>query len=201
MRLKIINRSQWPDWAIKVLARWVCGQIKELPPRYTITMKQTCRKVGYLRGTGWRSGQTIRLHRRYQPYDGKWPMVHRYPWAGKTRSNFPEQVHRSRLELLVGIMAHECRHTSTYDEITCEHTENRVVEYFRQEWPTIRAQLKAAGREARIAKPMPDLTDKKLAAATAAMERWQRKAKLARTKIRKYERQVRYYSGRIAAKN
>jgi hypothetical protein len=198
--MKIVNRSQWPTWALKVLCRWVAAR-SDVPRRYTFTFRSTSR--GGWRGTGAKFWQTIRLARRYRPAKG-WPMTSRYYTAGKTRSNFPEVTHRTNLELLVGLMCHEARHSTTHDEFLCEVAEVKGLEAFRLEWPIIRQRLKEARREHQALRqrhhekrsdPSP-----KLESSMKLLAMWQRKAKLARTKIKKYERLIRYYSGKVAAK-
>jgi hypothetical protein len=137
--MRIVNRSEWPDWALNVLAAWVHKRFK-LPKHYCFIFRSTARDRSW-RGTGYPNKQTIRLHRRYRC---KWPRVARHSRAGKIRSGFPVIEHRTRLELLVGLMCHEAKHVYTRDEFLCEIAEQKSIAVFREEWPEIRRQLKIA---------------------------------------------------------
>lgn len=141
------------------------------------------------------------------PYENK---DHRFKWSDT-------QSFRSRLELLVFLLAHEACHATTGHpnhhrlgdgradtagmEFHCNAKGYRIMEMFRQEWPKLRSLIYAAMRRARrqhvteIARKVAKRSDPgpKLALAEKRLKEWSRKKKLAETKIRKYRKQVRYY--------
>ncbi len=219
MSIQIINRSQWPTPALKVLAQWVASRAgieKDRP--YELTFRSTDRTDWY-HGTGNRYRQAVYLNRRFQPASGSWPMTrtdHRFKWA-------TEELYQSRLELLVGLIAHETHHAmgghpdhfrkgmrtdKAAMEFRCNRIAQETVAAFRVEWPCLRAKIKRAmrtdrdRRKARIEKLRARRADPrpKLVSARTMYKKWQGKAKLAATKMKKYRRQIQYYEGRAAAK-
>jgi hypothetical protein len=78
----------------------------------------------------------------------------------------------------------------------------RTVEEFRKIWKTLlRPRVIQAAKEARQQqKSCRSNPDNGLVKAQEMLALWQRKAKLAATKIKKYRQRVRYYEGRVAAK-
>jgi hypothetical protein len=72
-----------------------------------------------------------------------------------------------------------------------------VLDSFRRHRDALMAEWSAASEGP--AKPGPDGRSLKLAKAQAALDRWLRKQKAAVNKVKKYQRKVRYYEGRIAA--
>lgn len=221
MGLKIINRSTWPSAAINVIVRWVCRRERlgtaEHP--YEVLIRNT--KKNTWGGRGSRSCQRIWLHRRYQPRDG-WP----YQVKDPRFKQAPTYSYRSRLELLVMLLAHEAHHAVEGHpdgyrkkgqhgyridreamEYDCNLAGHRAVEAFRQEWPQIRTKIMAAMREERRRtraereKRLQRRCDPgpKILAAEAMLDKWRRKLKLAQTKVKKYQRKLAYHKSRLAA--
>lgn len=147
-----------------------------------------------------------------------WPFTHadpRFKWS-------KPETYRSRLELLVALIAHEAHHATLGHpdryrtgnavkkidrasmEFRCNRAMGEAAAALHNEWPELRKAIYAAMRKARANKVTAQVrkTDPtpKLAKAQDALAEWQRKAKLAATKIRKYRLRVRYYEGKVAAK-
>lgn len=70
--------------------------------------------------------------------------------------------------------------------------ERPVLAAFREQRDSLLTEWMAAPAE-RPAKPKATPQEKRAAKASAALDRWQRKAKLAATKIKQYRRKVAYY--------
>jgi len=218
MSIIVVNHSPWPTSALRVLAKWIAEREGLGEARaYTFTFRNT-RRMQY-RGSGTPFGQTITMHRRFDPVTRAWPFRtkdHRFQWS-------TEEVYRSRLELLVGIMAHEAHHATAghprffrkngrLDRATMEFRCNRAgqeaVEALRKDWLTLRAQIRGSMRrdrnrhiaaQERAVVRRADSTPKLLHGQTM-LKRWQARLKLAGTKVKRYRRQVVYYEGRAAAK-
>lgn len=212
MKLTIVNRSGWPDWFVKPVARWIAARAG-IDRAYQLNLVGT-RDTRRLAGRAWGHCSRVRVHRRFSPHGG-WPYTTKY-W--KYKWSFTYQLH-NRLEAFVDIVAHEMFHATgghpskfrkdgrtdvASMEMACERFSKATVEAFRVEWPALRAKCIAELRRDRdrrkakvIAKSDPT---PKLDRAAKNLANWQRKAKLAATKIKKYKQQVRYYEGRVAAK-
>jgi hypothetical protein len=140
---------------------------------------------------------------------------HRFKWS-------TEEVYRSRLEFLVGIMAHEARHATLGSadafrrngridraamEFRCNQAAIEAVRAFREEWAMlktrIRLSLRAARRkeQVRMERKVLRRTDPgpKLVHAQVMLDRWQARLKMATAKVKRYRQKVRYYEGRAAA--
>ena len=107
MKIRITNRSKWPTPFLRVLARWIAkreGLGCDTP--YTFVFRSSKNHRGW-RGLGGAHYQVITLHRHFQPRKA-WPMTvkdHRFKWS-------TAEVYNSRLEVLVGLMAHEAHHAT-----------------------------------------------------------------------------------------
>lgn len=233
-KITIENRSAWSTAAIRVLATWIVKRAG-ITWDYSILIR-SCRNDSW-HGHGWRSSQEVKLDRHYRRGRCRasgwthlrgaqlWPMKHRdhrFAWS-------PEYEYRSRLEVLIMLIAHEAYHATgghpkhftaertgqkRFDhdsmEFGCNEFAKTTIEAFRAEWRSVlRPRIVAAMRRERQAvanekakaaakrsDPAPKLEQARMMFAT-----WQRKAKFAATKMKKYRTRIRYYEGRVAAKN
>jgi hypothetical protein len=141
---------------------------------------------------------------------------HRFQWSR-------EETYRSRLEFLIGLMAHEAHHATKGHpkhflrndrvnraemEFRCNEAAQRAVADFHDDWPRLLPAIRTAmrrdrnrnkDREAKLKQKRLD-PDLKLAKAQAQLKRWQAKHKTATTKLKKYRRMVKYHEGRVAAR-
>ena len=212
-RLEITNRSRWPDGALRVIAKWVCKRSGLGTDRiYYLTFRHTnCNTWG---GLGYRNKQTVTLHRRYQPPDGKWPYEtkdKRFKWSQK-------EVFHSRLELLVFLVAHEAHHGTDDGHpfhnrrngrertASMEHRCNRAgleaVRDFHDEWPRLFGEIKREMRKdrERRTKAKSVTPRRKLAYAKRMLRGWESKPDScrARSKIRYYLRMATRHENRLA---
>ncbi len=127
----------------------------------------------------------------------------------------PGEQFADRVECLVAVTAHELYHLAAHSEPDHRQRTRRRKEFASSERVTCRWEMKCLrafrhSREllmtdwshepARQAKPVLSIQDKRAAKAQAKLEQWQRKAKLAATKVRQYKKQVAYYDRTLAAK-
>jgi len=228
--VSIINKSHWPTPAVEIIARWV-ARAAGITWDYTVHLGHTNRRGWY--GHGWKYRQESYMDRHYRrgkPYWGSptllkhhitserlWPYIHkdhRFQWS-------EDQTFRSRLEILVYLIAHEATHATTGHpseyrgtdgrketasmEFHCNARGYRILEKFREAWPKIRPLIYAAMRKthqrqtANIVKHATRRPDPapKLALAQKRIKEWTRKKKFAETKIRKYTRRIRYYERKV----
>lgn len=189
MRLR--NSTDFADWFLRRLVSWSCRELG-LPVREVAAVQFTNTRHAY-RGRAWSSGRIlVRIgDGRHFPKKGKYP----------GRVNAPEYELADRLEALVHVTAHELAHLSQWHE--CGHRVRvreaavdglglAVLRAFREQRRTLTARWEAepAGRSR---KPKPTLRERNEARARDALKRWERKKKLAETKVKQYRRKVRYY--------
>jgi len=196
--MHLINQSDWPTPALRVIARWVCREAG-CPTKYTVQVRRS-RTNWY--GRGWRHRQIIWMPRRLRILSGA--------QVGDPRDRVRTRtvVVRSRLDVLVWLLAHEAKHTRVSGDLEaeriCSNFACDVVERFQKAWPVIRGDIKKSCRIDRDRRLIHEVAvchpeQKRLEVAEARLAVWERKMKLARTKIRKYKRRVAYYQRRAAA--
>lgn len=209
MKLKIVNRSGWPDWFAGPVARWIASRVQPEAEQYTLVLPSHASRDGFS-GTGRTKSSRVRINRRMR---GPFPYTTRY-WRYRWSTPFDL---RCRVEAWVYIVAHEMCHAAqgrrskwrqadgradvASMEATCERIARQAVEAFRIEWPKrLRARCmealrrerqQQARRRARRSDPA-----RKLADAEAMAKRWRAKLRLAKTKLKKYERRAAYYAKR-----
>ena len=210
---EVINRSRWPDIFVKHIARF-CAQKTGVSKkgRYGFTVKRASYRQRWSGRGGITFGRMSLPRRAYGPdffpYQSGYST---YKWVNK-------KPLYSMGELFLMVIAHEMTHatdgnplnfrdgSSNYDMATCEnHTHHRahdIVEMYRKDrvkiMRRIRAEMRKAREKAKVKKRKPT-TDEKRAKSLAAQKRWERKLKLAQTKVAKYKRSVSACDRAIAA--
>lgn len=214
MKLKITNRSDWPDWFVRPVCRWIVSRAK-ITRDYEIELPKVTDPRMWAGRAGSRH-QRSRIHRRLTPSSG-WPWQVRY-WRYQWSRPY---LLANRIEAFVYLVSHEAAHATIGNpgrfrkpngrcddalmESACETFAQGTVDAFRLSWPAVlRHRVIAAARKHRASKrvkksrradPSP-----KLAHAQGLLDKWQSKLKRAQTAIKKYRRQVKYYEGRVAAR-
>ena len=193
-RITVINKSRWPTPAIEIIAKWV-ARAAGITWDYKVTLSD--------RGHGWNGHGAKHFQRSYFARDfnrrrhgkptimpGLWPYSnkdHRFQWS-------ENQTFRTRLELLVFLLAHEAVHATSGHpneyrekgrtdkagmEFHCDTRGYRIMQKFHEAWPTIRPLVYAAMRKSRDMKlrkakarhdPFP-----KLALSQEHLTDWQRR--------------------------
>lgn len=220
--MEIINKSQWPDAFVSVVSRWLWKRLGRTDPhaaKYVFTFRAPSPERD-VHGRAGRSKGFMRLGRRTKGAAKGLRKDWRFAWA-------PEYPINGMLEAFVFLLAHELRHGhpdnyalwSTGRRQGGEHDANHwaweQVEVFREVWPLIRREILTARRltrqrvreqklreaEKRLAKNAPET---KLARVLELRKQWERKCKLAQTKLKKLKRREsalrRFIDQRLAAK-
>lgn len=200
--MKLVNTLDWPDRFIRRMVSWCCRELG-LPVRYIreAQFRNTSNAWGglcYGRRIGVRVGNASH-----------------FPCKSKRHRNGLQIELADRTETLVYITAHELAHSANRRDRaagrrggwggTEQYTDTlalKVLEAFRANRPALLAAW-GDGPEAAPATPvtpprMAAVIEQREAKARAAMERWERKLKLAKTKLAKYRAKVKYYERRAA---
>lgn len=216
--LSIMNRSQWPDGFLRVICRWIAAETG-IDWAYEFEFPSTKRRF-YILGQGWSGGQKsiISRHWRRCPIRGQFPFSwkeQRFIWGGSVTIN-------CRLEGFIFLVSHEARHATRANrelyrgsrghsamEADCNRHGAALVKKFREDWPwTLRDQVireirldRDRAKAAKDRKAQAKRPEAKLAQAKKNAANWEKKAKRAAVALKKYRQKIRYYQGRIAAKN
>jgi alkyl hydroperoxide reductase subunit AhpF len=195
--MKIKNSTDWPVHFLRRMAGWCCRQVG-LP-------------ASKLRQAEFRN-RTTRSYSGHAYYGGRVVCsigpAHRFPLAPDTRDGMAGEIIADRVEALVAITAHEVEHihqfrTGKMNKIAGRveaHTravEVRVLRAFRAARETLLAEWSV--EPVRIEKPKASIKERRASKAADDLARWQRKLKLAQTKVRKLKVRVRYYDLQQAA--
>lgn len=197
MRLK--NTTHWPDHFLRRLVAWTCKEIG-LPVRSIRLAEFGKRSRGAFNGRAWSSG---RIRIVIGPASAFPVEPHLYP--GRTSDAFMSPRMADQTEGLVAVTAHEVEHIYGYRNRKGKHRhserftrgeERRIMDLFRAQRDALLAEWNETQEV--VAKPRRPVQDIRAEKAQKMIAAWERKMKLARTKIAKYKRQVRYYE-RVAA--
>lgn len=169
--MKIKNSTSWSDHFLRRMTAWCCRQ-NGLPVRRVREAVFRNRPKGYS-GTaylGW--GRIV--------------------------------VSTNTVDDLIVVTAHETAHLMLENERkhntepSTNWHERQVADAFQQNRDALLAEWSVEPNP-RKPKPKRPVQEKRAVAAAAMLDKWRRKMKLARTKIQKYQKKVRYYE-RVAAK-
>ena len=201
MRLR--NTTDFTDRFLRRMVAWCCRQL-DMPASYV-------RAARFGNATNSWGGVAYLQSRRISVRVGSEAQVGHEVKHHKFGDGF-QVITYTRLEVLLVTTAHELAHLDLYrrgngsrrdgrsggSERLTEGRAANVLEAFRRNvhlldvWAT-----EPAVRHRQI---VQSVQEKRAAQAADKLLQWQRKAKLAATKIRKYRKQVRYYEKAIAAK-
>ena len=206
--MKLTNTTDWPDWFLRRMMAWSCKEIG-LPVREVRQAQFGKRRRGAFNGHARTSG-LIRVV--IGPNESFPTLPYLYP--GRTSEAFLSPGYADAIEALIGVTAHELTHLRTYtqfrykpmirklrrgihSERPTRFEERRVIETFRANRDALLAEW-SAPPAAKPRKPRPSRQEQNEAKARKLLAAWERKSKLARTKVAIYRRKVRRYD-RIAA--
>ncbi len=208
--MKLKNSTSWSDAFLRRMVSWCCKQLK-MPLRAVYSAEFRQRRKNRFSGHAYYNGGKGRFVASIAP-DGF------YPWTDNGKSPGIIGIARTlndRLECLINITAHELRHIQAdvdneksrgsakrlgwngSSERVTEIDAQKVLATFRENRDALLAEWNRL--PVGVAKAKPTIQEQRFAKVQAALDRWQRKAKLAATKIKKYKRQARYYEQAIAA--
>lgn len=200
--MKLKNTTKHPAHFLRRMVAW-CAKEIGLPLREVRSVEFGNRSRGAFNGRAWYRQRRIRVVIGPATAFPVKPFL--YP--GRTSEAFLSPEYTDQLDALVGVTAHELAHLFQYHgrsgsaarrgERVTRHHERRLTELFRANRDGLLAEWNESPPQ-RTEKPKTTGQDRRAAKAEAMLSAWQRKAKLAATKIKKYKRQVAYYE-RVAA--
>jgi len=206
MKMQLINTTDWSDRFLRRMVSWCCKELG-LPVRFVKRIKFGNRRSDIF------SGYCRHWDRGCQIVVSISDSESRFPWTDNGETTGIKGIVRTfqdRTECLVNVTAHELRHALA--EIHGERTRGngrrvasseRATEFDAQKVQSAfnldrENLLSEWGRDPVKTKPTLSITEKRAAAAKAKLAEWQRKAKLAATKVKKYKQKVRYYEKSMA---
>lgn len=201
--MKLKNSTDWTDHFLRRMVAWCCKQIG-MPVRVVWQAQFRNRHMGY-------AGRACYDSHRIVCSIG----LAGFPMSPDDRPGMQNEAIADRIEALVALTAHELYHLAARyvpahrqktrrherfasSEQATRHEEVRVLRLFRAERDALIAQWSVEPEKRE--RPKLSIQEKRTAKAQAALDRWQRKAKLAATKVKQYKRQVAYYDKALAAK-
>lgn len=209
MGVRVENRSEWPDWLVRWVVRRACSdagvkvyrwtQVRRSRPRFSgegwgARGRGGCNRRGVKTARAWQ-----RLADRRTPGCVEWiPMS---PVADLAFLIRHEVAHARGAEGDIG--AREFRRGGLHDmEDACNEAAGRFVRALAADWPAVLAEWRAiARRERERARPaVVDRTQATRDKHAASLDAWQRKLKLAQTKVRKYRALMNAADRRLAAR-
>jgi hypothetical protein len=189
--MKIKNTTDFPDWFLRRMISWVCSRrIIEWSPRKI--REATYRNSSGLGGSGLAYTTWGEFRVSVMPVRSR-----KIPKEGMR-----EVYDRDRIRSLVSLTAHEITHLTQEIRVlrgkNCEGNarwQARQVkeEFIRNEDELVAKWMKPPAYATKPKKAKPPVQEVRYERAKKNLANWERKAKLAKTKIQKYRKQVRYY--------
>lgn len=207
--MKIMTKhTGYPSHVVRRASRWAAKQIG-LDGK---VLRALTIEVGYRRAARWKDGDTWggwykHGKRLVQVLLGR---NIRYPTpAGHNRSE-ADRFANDEWEVFVKLLAHELEHARCYaitqsweERARLNHEPRvraidwRVLLAFREARDTLLADwLREPAK--RPTKPKPSVVDRRAERAATLLAQWERKLKMAKTKVAKYRRKVNYYGAAAA---
>lgn len=196
--MKLRNTTDFPDYFLRRLVSWCCREL-ELPA-------SKVRQVTFANSRGAYGGcaylGNLSVGVRIGP-PGYFPC--------KTAKHYDglQETLVDRTEGLVAVTAHELAHLEQYRRRTTTRRGGfggserltdamafRCLRAFREQRDSLLAEW-SEPPAVRPAKPKPSVVEQRAAKIDADLARWNRKLKLAQTKIRKLKKRAAYYSRKL----
>jgi hypothetical protein len=200
MRTKFRNSTGWSDAFLKAMYRWATKVAGIDRPLRQVQFTK-CR--GHYRGRAWNSG---RILVRVGP--GPWP--HNASWrrSYKPQDGSDDIILADAIEALVHITGHELGHIRDFrrgagvSEVSADSRGRMVLRLFRENRDALLAAWSVKEKPARKTPTAGKSIQEKRAEKTQSMlAAWERKLKLAKTKVATYRRKAKYYERALAAKS
>jgi hypothetical protein len=195
--VKLKNTTDWPDWFLRRMIRW-CAKHVELPPKALRSAQFRRRTTCSYSGCGGSGRITVSIG-----------PASKFPVEEHKVDGYPGMCPRiaDPTEALVAITAHELTHvremakrvSRMLSERQTMYEERRLLRMFQEDRERLLAEWSEPPAE-RPAKPKASVQEKRAAKAQAALANWQRKLRLAQTKVKQYKKRVRYYETVAARK-
>jgi len=201
--MNLINSTDYSDQFLRKMLKWVCKQLVESLPGNLkpdlfghLNQVQLTNFSGTSRGRAWPYRIFVRIGAENKFPADEW-LYH----------NSKVEARPDRICGLIGTVAHELSHVLDYTnhkDTNRRYRENRAVwnsnDIVKKFLADREALLEYWSRERKtVQKPVLSLQDQRFSKIQTSLDRWQRKMKLAQTKIRKLKARARYYEVRQAA--
>jgi hypothetical protein len=202
--MKLTNSTSWPDTFLRRMVTWCREQIG-LPARCVKAARFGATHRGF---SGRAYLQSFRIGVRVGCRE-RFPTHFRVP--GVDAADEWPRILNDREEALVKVTAHELCHLDNYrlgdktrgrngcggSEGWTQRQAEKVLFAFRADRERLLAEWSAAAElVAADTPPRPSIVEKRAAKAAADLSRWQRKLRLAQTKVKKLKARVAYYTKR-----
>jgi len=214
--MKLKNTTDFPDWFLRRMISWVCqNEWLDWSVRKINEVDVRNRFTSYRR----RSGHAWPMHRRivlsigtaelFRPTifeeneNGRRMPVRDDSEKDGWKKGSLEEGQKQRIRQLVDLTGHEVGHLTQYQkraghgkysERECNHIAARVLEAFKENEDALVAEwMKPPSYATKPKKAKPTKQQERYERAKANLANWERKHKLAQTKLRKYRKQVAYY--------
>jgi len=202
--MKLKNTTDFSDRFLRRMTAWCCKQIGY--PIRELKVAQFRNKESGYRGFARYWSKMI---------SATIPGSNCFPMGPDNRPGMQGERFNDRLECLVAITAHEIFHLAAHyvdehkqrtrhsdgthgsSEQATRREEVRVLRLFRES----RSALLEVWNAADEVKPKKSIQEQRFEKVQKALCNWQRKLKLAQTKVKQYRRKAKYYEGTTAAKS
>lgn len=191
LTMKLRNSTDYPNHFLRRMIGWCCRQIGLSQKHLRRVDVTNC--TGTHRGRAWWYEVLLRIG----PASSFPSMPNRY-------GGFDYPSYGDRTEALIAIAGHELAHIEQNHrgqgrrrdrERLCGIESMRCLNAFRADRERLMAEWgRKSERSAALSVPKPSLIEQRAAKAAADLARWQRKLKLAQTKVRQYKQRVAYYA-------
>ncbi len=186
--MKLTNTTHLPDRYYRKMISWICKHY-EYPVRWLVSAQiGTTTKWLFSGARGGYRGIRFKIN-----FNEKFPVNHTY--AGRDpKLGWPLFVLNDVDDLIFMLAAHELYHcVQTKKKISMgEKDTDRQAKRAYDEFQKVKNTLLADWKRTKEVKPQ-DIKSERAAKAEADLKRWERKAKLAKTKVALYKRKVAYY--------
>jgi hypothetical protein len=203
--MKLKNSTDWPDHFLRRMVSWCCKEL-DIPVR---TIKEAVFRNRSHNFSGhaypWRKRIVVSCAAQLVPV----PPNHERKYH---KLGFEDAV-----DCLVAVAGHEIYHVAaehvpehkqrsrrfgrsagSSEKATC-HAEYKVQAAFRAQRESLLAAWSEPTTKDLTVKPKASTVERRAAKAATDLARWERKLKLAKTKVATYRRRVRYYEKRSTA--
>lgn len=199
--MKIINTTPFPTPLLRRMTVWACRRVGYQPSRvWEVKFRN--------RSRGDYSGRAF-MSRRIVVSVGP---ANSFPTQPDTRPGLVGVVFTDQIEALVSVTAHELAHLCQFrdgrwpklnanrkTELDARWHEQQALEAFRRDRDALLAVWSITPTK-RPTESKSSIVDFREAKARKALQKWERKLKLAKTKVAKYRSKVRRYDRVLAAK-
>lgn len=191
--MKLRNSTDFPDYFLRRMVGWCAKQLGYSTARLRAEFRN---RREWFSGHAYGGGRIVVSVSRTEFAE---------PIKGRRHIAGVQVVYHDRMEALIGVTAHEIAHLCQYRDRRHKFAEHdaewhaqRVLDAFRLGRDAWLAAWNEPPAE-KPAKPKLSIAERRAEKAQADLDRWQRKLKLAQTKVKKLKRRVAYYDKRQAA--